>query len=71
MVTVFLLWNIDEVEAVSGAEKLFTEEWIMVFQFEYNQLWCYSRFFMKDILDFLEEMPYLIGKISPYELSFY
>ena len=60
-----------EVEVLRGSQKLFTEERIMVFQLEYNQLWCYSRFFMKDVFDFLEGMPYLIGKISPHGLSFY
>lgn len=60
-----------EVEVIRGSQNLFAEEKVMVFQFEYNQLWCYSRYFLKDVFDFLGGMPYLIGKITPQGLSVY
>jgi FkbM family methyltransferase len=60
-----------ELEVIRGAQRLFTEEKIMVFQFEYNQTWFYSRFFMKDVFDLLAGMPYLLGKITPQGLYIY
>ncbi len=61
----------NEVDVIRGSERLFREEKIMVFQFEYNQIWFNSRYFMKDVFDFLDGLPYIIGKITSKELLMY
>lgn len=60
-----------EVEVIKGAKSLFDHEKILVFQFEYNLTWLYSRCFIKDIFDLFYRTPYYIGKISPEGLQIY
>lgn len=60
-----------EVEVIKGAKKLFDQEKISVFQFEYNLTWLYSRCFIKDVFDLFNGTPYFIGKISPKGLQLY
>ena len=60
-----------DADVIRGSARLFREEKIIAFQFEYNQTWLYSRNFMKDVFDLLDGMPYVIGKISSKKLQMY
>jgi FkbM family methyltransferase len=52
-------------EVIKGARKLLMDGKIGVLQFEYNNLWIYSRHFLKDVFDFAKELrTYHIGKLT-------
>jgi FkbM family methyltransferase len=54
-----------------GARGLIANERILVFQFEYNHRWVYSRHYLKDIFDFIKDTSYCIGKITPHGINLY
>lgn len=60
-----------DMEVLNGARKLFEEKRILACQFEYNSRWVYSRRFLKDVFDFIKELPYRVSKITPGGLEIY
>jgi hypothetical protein len=60
-----------DMEVLRGAETLFCQGRIMVCQFEYNHRWVYSRHFLKDVFDFCQDLPYLVGKVTPGAIEVY
>lgn len=46
-----------------GGSRSLTNGLIDVWQFEYNHRWISARLFLKDVFDFIEDKPYLIGKL--------
>jgi FkbM family methyltransferase len=58
-------------EVICGAKKLFDEQKIMAFQFEYNGRWVYSRHYLKDVFDLFFGTVYKIGKITPKGIELY
>lgn len=54
-----------DMEVIYGSSELLANEKIMVFQFEYNHRWIYSRHYLKDVFDLLESTNYVIGKLTP------
>jgi FkbM family methyltransferase len=60
-----------DMEVIHGARRLFDEQRIMAFQFEYNHRWIYSRHFLKDVFDLFEDTDYKLGKITPGGIEIY
>ncbi len=60
-----------DVEVMYGAKKLFDQQKIMAFQFEYNHRWVYSRHFLKDVFDLIKDKFYRIGKLTPAGIEIY
>jgi FkbM family methyltransferase len=54
-----------------GAERLFREERVKVAQFEYNHRWVYGRHYLKDVFDFVQGLPYAVGKLTPAGVEVY
>ncbi len=54
-----------DVNVLRGATELLKQERLMVFQFEYNHRWVYSRHYLKDVFDLMEHTRYRIGKVVP------
>ena len=51
-------------DVLLGAQGLFDNEGIGLFQFEYNHRWIYSRRYLKDVFEFANDRPYWIGKLT-------
>ena len=47
------------------AKRLLQNSQIDVAQFEYNQLWIYSRSYLKDVFDLIDGLPYRLGRVCP------
>lgn len=60
-----------DVEVMHGAARMFREQKIMAFQFEYNHRWVSSRHFLIDVFEFAEGLPYSIGKITTEGVEIY
>ncbi|HPM03322.1 MAG TPA: FkbM family methyltransferase [Candidatus Cloacimonadota bacterium] len=60
-----------EVAVISGSDRLFKEGKILLFQFEYNHTWVFSKKFLKDVFDFLTGMPYMVGKVTSEKVILY
>jgi FkbM family methyltransferase len=60
-----------DMEVLRGALDMLRQERIHVFQFEYNHRWIYSRYFLKDVFNLIEDLPYTIGKVMPGFIEFY
>lgn len=48
---------------IQGGEKSLVDGKILFWQFEYNHRWINERYFLKDVFDFLQDKPYVIGKV--------
>jgi FkbM family methyltransferase len=44
---------------------------IGVVQFEYNNRWIFSRTFLRDAFEFLDDLGYRVGKLTPKGVEFY
>ena len=53
-----------DMQVMHGAARMFREQRIMVFQFEYNYTWVFARHFLIDVFEFAKDLPYCIGKIT-------
>ena len=60
-----------DVEVMHGAARMFREQKIMAFQFEYNHRWVSSRHFLIDVFEFAADLPYRIGKITTDGVEIY
>lgn len=60
-----------DVEVMHGAARMFREQKIMAFQFEYNHRWVSSRHFLIDVFEFAKGLPYSIGKITTKGVEVY
>lgn len=58
-----------DMEVLLGAETVLSNGAILVCQFEYNHRWIFSRHYLKDVFDFIEGMPYIFGKVTPYGIE--
>lgn len=54
-----------------GAKALFEAQKIRACQFEYGIRWVYARHYLKDVFDFIQGMPYRLGKITPQRVELY
>jgi len=60
-----------DMAALLGAEALFDQQRIMVWQFEYNHRWVFARRFLKDAFDFISRRPYKLAKVLPARVEVY
>jgi len=60
-----------DMEVLYGIKGLIQSEKIMVFQFEYNHRWVYSRHFLKDVFDFINGSHYMVAKVTPNKVEIY
>jgi len=60
-----------DMEVLLGAEKVLRDGAVLICQFEYNHRWIFSRHYLKDVFDFTEGMPYILGKVTPYGIEVY
>ena len=60
-----------DMEVINGSKKLFDEQRVMSFQFEYNHRWIYSRYYLKDVFDKFENTDYMVGKVTPNRIEIY
>jgi FkbM family methyltransferase len=71
----FALVKIDaeghDLAVLRGARTLLAEHRIAVAQFEYNHCWVVARFFLRDAFEFLLELGYKVGKLTPRGVEFY
>jgi FkbM family methyltransferase len=71
----FALVKIDteghDLTVLRGARDLLAEHRIAVVQFEYNYRWVFARAFLRDAFEFLADLGYLIGKLTPKGVEFY
>ena len=74
-VPAFALVKIDteghDLSVLRGARTLLAEHRIAVVQFEYNHRWVFARTFLLDAFDFLAELGYQVGKLTPRGVEFY
>jgi FkbM family methyltransferase len=52
-------------DVITGALPLLQESRISVLQFEYNHRWVISRYFLRDVFNLIENLPYKLAKIQP------
>jgi FkbM family methyltransferase len=71
----FALVKIDteghDLTVLHGARALLTERRIAVVQFEYNHRWIFAGAFLRDAFEFLADLGYQIGKLTPKGVEFY
>jgi FkbM family methyltransferase len=71
----FALVKIDteghDLTVLRGAGTLLAEHRIAVVQFEYNHRWVFARAFLRDAFDFLIDLGYRVGKLTPKGVEFY
>jgi FkbM family methyltransferase len=71
----FALVKIDtegnDLAVLRGARGLLTRHSIAVVQFEYNHRWVYAGAFLRDALDYLTDLGYRVGKLTPKGVEFY
>lgn len=60
-----------DMEVIKGALPLLTNSRIKVLQFEYNHRWVYSRHYLKDVFDVIEQLPFKLGKIQSDHIEIY
>jgi FkbM family methyltransferase len=61
----------NDLRVIRGAGELIRRGAIRVLQFEYNHRWVYSRSFLKDVFDFIEDSPYYVSKICSDAVEIY
>jgi FkbM family methyltransferase len=71
----FALVKIDteghDLAVLRGARGLLAEHRIAVVQFEYNHRWVFARTFLRDAFEFLADLGYRVGKLTPRGVEFY
>jgi FkbM family methyltransferase len=60
-----------DLEVMHGAMRMFYEQKIMAFQFEYNHRWVSSRNFLIDVFECVDGLPYRIGKVTTDGVELY
>jgi len=60
-----------DLEVIRGGHLALQKEIISVVQFEYNHRWVFARNYIKDVFDFLENLPYTVGKLTPKGIELY
>ena len=60
-----------DLTVLRGARALLAEHRIAVVQFEYNHRWVFSRAFLRDAFEFLGDLGYRVGKLTPKGVEFY
>lgn len=60
-----------DLEVMRGAMRMFHEQKIMAFQFEYNHRWVSSRNFLIDVFECVDGLPYRIGKVTTDGVELY
>ena len=58
-------------EVVRGSRRMFDEERIDLFQFEYNHRWMAQRWFLRDVFERFRGTPYAVGKICAGRIEVY
>lgn len=58
-------------EVIQGALPMLSAERISVIQFEYNEMWILSRYFLRDVFAAIDGLPYKVGKLQPDYLLVY
>ena len=53
-------------KVLKGAKALLREERIDVLQFEYNHRWVFGHAFLKDVFEFVEELPYDVVRFESW-----
>jgi FkbM family methyltransferase len=61
----------NDFRAILGASQAFFDGIIDVWQFEYNHRWIDARAYLKDVFKFIEDKPYVLGKLSRSGLAIY
>jgi FkbM family methyltransferase len=71
----FALVKIDteghDLTVLRGARALLAGHRIAVVQFEYNHRWVFARAFLRDAFEFLGDLGYRVGKLTPKGVEFY
>jgi FkbM family methyltransferase len=60
-----------DLTVLRGARSLLAEHRIAVVQFEYNHRWVFARAFLRDAFEFLADLGYRVGKLTPKGVEFY
>jgi FkbM family methyltransferase len=61
-----------DLSVLRGAAGMFERGVIGIAQFEYNWRWVFSRTYLKDVFDFVGELPrYSLAKVTPKAIEFY
>jgi FkbM family methyltransferase len=60
-----------DLSVLRGARALLAEHRIAVVQFEYNHRWVFARAFLRDAFEFLVDLGYRVGKLTPKGVEFY
>jgi FkbM family methyltransferase len=60
-----------DLTVLHGARGLLAEHRIAVVQFEYNHRWVFARAFLRDAFEFLTDLGYVVGKLTPKGVEFY
>lgn len=60
-----------DLSVLRGAAYMLGSGRIDVFQFEYNHRWIAARAFLKDVFDLIENLPYLLGRITPTSVEIF
>ena len=58
-------------EILRGARPLLEQERISLIQFEYNHRWIFSRRYLFDVFALIEDLPYVVGKVTRSRLEVY
>ncbi len=58
-------------EVILGAREMLTKKAIDLIQFEYNWRWIYGKHFLQEAFQFLGDLGYIMGKITPAGIQFY
>lgn len=58
-------------EVIKGANSLFSNSKIGIFQFEYNHRWIFSRNVLRDVFLMFEKLPYKIAKLQSNKILIY
>jgi len=60
-----------DAEVIAGALQVLKEGKVSVIQFEYNFRWVFSRCFLKDIFDLIDNTDYRLGKVCSDHIELY
>jgi FkbM family methyltransferase len=60
-----------DLAVLRGARELLAGHRVSIVQFEYNHRWVYSRSYLRDAFEFLAELGYRVGKLTPRGVEFY
>jgi FkbM family methyltransferase len=58
-------------QILKGARPLLEQGRVSVIQFEYNHRWIFSRSYLLDVFALLENLPYVLGKVTPTHVEIY